>query len=142
MGATQSVSLSDAEVILASSYSGHTLKLTQEFAYFTEIFFATHLTFLAARQDMFDSLTDAQRRVLRGAGDDTELAMWKLMADQLLRRQQEIGARGAKVVAQPPVDLLAAIREAAEPDIQAWARAVGANGGAMLADYRRAITRR
>ena len=50
----RSVSFSDAEVIVASSYSGHILKLTQQFAYFTEIFFAAHLTFLAARQGVFE----------------------------------------------------------------------------------------
>lgn len=139
LGAAQSVSLAGAEVILASSYSGHTLKLAQEFAYFTEIIFATHVTFLAARQDVFDSLPEAEQRILRGAGRDTELAMWKLMSDQLLRRQQEIAALGVRVVARPPADLLAAIREAAQPDIQAWARSVGADGSAVLADYYRAI---
>ena len=127
LGAAQSVSLAGAEVVLASSYSGHVLKLAQEFAYFTEIFFATHVTFLAARQDVFASLPEAEQRILRGAGHDTELAMWKLMSDQLLRRQEEIAARGVRVVAQPPADLLAAIREAAQPDIQAWARSVGAD---------------
>ena len=79
--------------------------------------------------------------MLRGAGHDTELAMWKLMREQLPRRQQEIAARGVQVLAQPPVDVIAALREAAEPDIQAWARSVGADGGTILADYRRAIGR-
>ena len=54
---------------------------------------------------------------------------------------QEITARGVGVVAQPPVDVLAALRKAAEPDIQAWARSVGSDGGTILADYRRAIGR-
>jgi TRAP-type transport system periplasmic protein len=134
----RSVSFFDAEVIIASSYSGHMLKFTQEFAYFTEIFFAAHLTFLAARQDVFDSLSETERRILLGAGHDTELALWKLMRELLPRRQQEIAARGVRVVAQPPVDVLAALREAAEPDIQAWARSVGSDGGTILADYRRA----
>jgi ribosomal protein L34 len=39
------------------------------------------------------------------------------------------------------VDVLAALREAAEPDIQAWARSVGADGSTILADYRRAVGR-
>jgi hypothetical protein len=137
----RSVSFFDAEVIIASSYSGHMLKFTQEFAYFTEIFFAAHLTFQAARQAVFDSLSETERRMLLRAGHDTELALWKLMREQLPRRQQEIAARGVRVVAQSPVDVLAALREAAEPDIQAWARSVGSDGGTILADYRRAIGR-
>jgi hypothetical protein len=76
-----------------------------------------------------------------GAGHDTELALWKLMRERLPPNQQEIAARGVRVVAQPPVDVLAALREAAEPDIQAWARSVGSDGGAILAAYRRATGR-
>jgi TRAP-type C4-dicarboxylate transport system substrate-binding protein len=136
----RSVSFFDAEVVIASGYTGH-IKLTQEFAYFTEIFFAAHLTFQAARQDVFDSLSETERRMLLAAGHDTELALWKLIREQLPRRQEEIAARGLRVVAQPPVDVLAALREAAEPDIQAWARSVGSDGGTVLADYRRAIGR-
>ena len=120
---------------------GHMLKLTQQFAYFTEIFFAAPLTFQAARQDVFGSLSEMERQVLVGAGHDAELALWKLMSERLPRCQQEIAGRGVRVVAQPPVDLLAALREAAEPDIQAWAHSVGADGGTILADYRRAIGR-
>jgi TRAP-type C4-dicarboxylate transport system substrate-binding protein len=137
----RSVSFSDAEVIIASSYSGHLLKLTQEFAYFTEIFFATHLTFLAARQDVFDSLSETERRMLLGAGHDTELAMWKLRREHLHLRRQEITARGVRVSAQPPADVVAALRKAAEPDIQSWGQSLGGDGTAILTEYRRAIGR-
>ena len=135
------VSFSDAEVVIASSYSGHLLKLTQEFAYFTEIFFATHISFLAASQDVFESLSETERRIRRGAGHDTELAMWRRMTEHLPRRRQEIAARGVQVLAQPPVEVIAALREAAEPDIQAWVQTVGADGRTILADYRRAVGR-
>jgi len=134
----RSASFYEAEVIVASLYR---LKFTQEFAYFTEIFFAAPLTFHVARQDVFDSLSETERRVLLEAGHETELALWKLTREQLPLRQQEIAARGVRVVAQPSVDVLAALREAAEPDIQAWARSVGAEGRTILADYRRAIGR-
>jgi TRAP-type C4-dicarboxylate transport system substrate-binding protein len=104
----QSGSFTEAEVIIASAHMGHMLKLTQQFAYFTEIFFAAPLTFQAARQDVFGSLSEMERQVLVGAGHDAELALWKLMSERLPRCQQEIAARGVRVVAQPPVDLLAA----------------------------------
>jgi len=137
----RSVSFSEAEVIIASAHLGHMLKLTQQFAYMTEIFFAAALSFQTARQDVFGSLSEMERQVLVGAGHDAEFALWKLMSERLPRSQQEIAARGGRVVAQPPVALLAALREAAEPDIQAWAHSVGTDGGTILADYRRAIGR-
>ena len=52
-----------------------------------------------------------------------------------------MAARGVSVAAQPPADVLAALRIAAEPDIQSWAHSMGADGTAILADYRRAIGR-
>jgi len=137
----QAMPFSEAEVIIASAHLGHMLRLTQQFAYFTEIFFAAPLTFQTARKDVFNSLSDTEQRMLLGAGRDTELALWKLMSERLPRNQQEIAARGVQVAVQPRADLLAALREAAEPDIQAWARSVGAEGGRILADYRRAIGR-
>ena len=79
--------------------------------------------------------------MLLGAGHATEHALWQLMRERLPRGQQEIAARGVRVVDQPSVDLLAALREAAEPDIQAWAQSVGVDGRTILADYRRAIGR-
>jgi len=135
------VSFFEAEVVVASAHLGHVLKLTREFAYLTEIFFAAPLTFQTARRDAFDALSETERQMLVRAGRDTELALWRLMNERLPRSQQEIAARGVRVVARPPVGLLTALREAAEPDIRAWAQSVGADGGAILADYHRAIGR-
>ena len=130
----------DAELMLSSGYDG-TLKFTQEFAYFIEIFFAVQLNFLTASREVFDSLTEAQRHVLVETGRDTELALWKFNRELLHRNHQDIAARGVSVAAQPPADVLATLRMAAEPDIQSWAHSMGADGTTILADYRRAIGR-
>ena len=130
----------DAELVLSSGNAGN-IKLTQEFACFTEIFFAAQLNFLTASREVFDSLTEAQRHLLVATGRDTELALWKFKRDLLPRDHQDIAARGVPVVAQPPADALAALRMAAEPDIQSWADSMGAEGATILGDYRRAIGR-
>jgi len=136
----RSTSLSDAELMLSSGESGH-MKFTQEFGCFMELFFAAQLNFLTASQKVFDTLTEAQRHVLVAAGRDTEFAQWKFARDLLRREHQGMAARGVSVVTQPPADVLAAFRTAAEPDIQSWAHSAGADGTAILADYRRAIGR-
>jgi TRAP-type C4-dicarboxylate transport system substrate-binding protein len=130
----------DAELVLSSGYDG-TLKFTNEFAYFTEIFFSAQLNFLTASREVFDSLTEAQRQTLVETGRDTELASWKFGRDFLRRNHQDIAARGVSLAAQPSADVLAALRVAAEPDIQSWAHSMGADGTTLLADYRRAIGR-
>jgi TRAP-type C4-dicarboxylate transport system substrate-binding protein len=137
---TRSTSFFDAELVLSSGYDG-TLKFAKEFAYFTEVFFSAQLNCLTASREVFDSLTEAQRHLLVETGRDTELALWKFHRELLLRNHHDIAARGVSVAAQPPADVLASLREAAEPDIQNWAHSMGTDGTNILADYRRAIGR-
>lgn len=132
-------SYSDAEVVLSDGYAGN--KLAQEFTYFTEIFFAAPLTFLTASREAFHSLTEVQRQLLLAAGRDTELALWQLRREFLALDHQDIAARGVKVTTEPPADVVAALRTAAEPDIRGWAQSMGVDGTAILAEYRRAIGR-
>jgi TRAP-type C4-dicarboxylate transport system substrate-binding protein len=135
------VSFFDAELVLSGGgYEGH-LKLTQEFAYLIEAFFAVQLNFLTASREVFDALTDAQRHVLVETGRDTELALWKFGRELLQRNHQDIAARGISIAEQPPTDVLASLREAAEPDIQIWAHAMGVDGATILAAYRRTVGR-
>ena len=49
--------------------------------------------------------------------------------------------REVSVITQPPADVLEAFRTAPEPDIQSWACSAGADGTAILAEYRRTIGR-
>jgi TRAP-type C4-dicarboxylate transport system substrate-binding protein len=136
----RSATFFDAELMLYSGGSEH-LKFTQEFSCFIELFFAAQLNFITASQKVFDTLTEAQRRALVEAGRDTEVARWRAARELLLSDHQSIAARGVSVIAKPPADVLEAFRKAAEPDIQSWAYAAGADGTAILAEYRRTIGR-
>jgi TRAP-type C4-dicarboxylate transport system substrate-binding protein len=132
----------DAELMLSSGgYEGH-LKFTQEFAYLMEAFFVVQLNFLTVAREVFDTLSEPQRRVLVEAGRDTELTLWRLNRDLMHRNHQDIAARGVSITAQPPPDVMATLRMAAEPDIQSWAKSMGADGTTILANYRRAIERK
>lgn len=130
----------EAEAVLSSGYDG-TLNFTNEFAYFTEVFFSAQLNFLTASREVFDSLSEAQRHILVEAGRDSELGWWQFGRELLQRNHQDIAARGVSFAAQPSADVLASLRKAAEPDIQSWAYAMGADGETILADYRRVVGR-
>jgi len=135
---TQNASYGEAEVVLSGGYTS-SLKLAQQFACVTEVFFATQLTFLTASREMFDSLTETQREELLALGRATEAELWRQIRDVVPRDHREIAAKGVLVSAQPPADILAALREAAEPDVRRWAASMGEEGGTLLADYRHAI---
>ncbi|HSH99267.1 MAG TPA: hypothetical protein VLA02_01600 [Reyranella sp.] len=134
------VSPFDAELLLTNGYLSN-LTFTQQFAAIMEIFFAVQLSFLTVSQAIFDSLSESQRQVLVVAGRDTEHALWQSIREFVARDQQEIAARGVLVAAEPPGDLVADLRKAAEPDIQRWADSLGADGASILIEHRRTIGR-
>ena len=131
-------SLSEAEFLPSRGFATN-LKYTQEFAFFSEVFLAVQLNFLTVSRRVFDSLAAAQQQVLVAAGREIELSEWKAQRDRVLLEHQEIVARGVLVAATPPDAVVAALRTAAEPDIQGWAEAAGEEGRTLLSDYRRAV---
>ncbi len=128
----------EAELLLCGGYTSSEA-LAREFACVSEIFFAQQLTFLAANRAVFESLTAAQREALLAIGRATEADLWRGIRAFVRRERQDIAARGVLVSAQPPADVLAALREAAELDVRRWVAATGAEGASLLADYRRTI---
>lgn len=125
----------DAELVLSSSYSV-SLKFTQEFAYFMEVFLATPLDFLTVSLRVFESLMATQRQVLVTAGQRAEFALWQFARE--LRDHQEVATRGVTVLA-PPDDVLALLRTAAQPDIESRIQSMGTDGAAILTEYRRTV---
>jgi TRAP-type C4-dicarboxylate transport system substrate-binding protein len=134
----QRSSYSEAEVTLSSGYMS-SATLAREFACVAEVFFALQLTFLTANREAFESMTGEQREYLLAIGRATEAQLWREIRSFVRRDQEETAGRGVLVSAEPPADLVMALRKAAEPDVQRWAAAVGADGATILADYRRAL---
>lgn len=133
-------SYSEAEVMLSAGTTSN-LKLGQEFSFFHEIFLASPLDFLTVSREVFDSLSAAQRQDLIGAGHEVERELWAHAREEARRDQQSIAARGVQVVAQPPADLLAALRMAAEVDVRRWTASLGEDGLNIIAAYRQATGR-
>jgi len=133
-------SLSAAEFLPSGGYATN-LKYAQEFAFFIEIFLAVQLNFLTVSRAVFESLTAVEQQVLVATGREIELSQWKVQRERVHLEHQEIAARGVLVAVNPPDDVVAALRAAAEPDIQGWAEAAGEEGRTILSNYRRAVCR-
>lgn len=130
----------DAEIVLVNGIIDG-FKFPKEFGCFVELFYACQLNFLTVSRAVFDSLTELQRQLIVAEGRIAEQALWRFVKERVAREHREAAQRNVVVSAQPPTDLMAALREAAEPDIQDWARTVGADATAILAEYRRAVGR-
>lgn len=126
---------------MLSSGDATDLKLTQEFAYLTEIFLSAQLDFVTVSRQVLESLTEAQANVLWATGRTFEHSQWRLKRELVHHDHQVIAARGVPAAGHPPADVLVTLRAAAEPDIQSWANLLGTDGATILTDYRRAIGR-
>jgi len=135
---TQRASYAEAELLLSGGYTA-SLDLARQFACLTEVFFAAQLTFLTASREIFDSLGAAQREQFVVIGRATEAELWRDIGAFVRRDRQHIATRGVLVSAEPPADLVRALRTAAEPDVHRFVATLGAEGAALLSDYRRVI---
>lgn len=135
---TRRASYGEAEVVLSGGYTA-SATLARQFACVTEVFFASQLTFLTASREALESLPEAQREDLVALGRATEAELWRDIRDFVRRDQRDIVRRGVAVSAEPPADIVAALRTAAEPDVRRWVATMGAEGATLLADYRRTI---
>lgn len=95
--------------------------IEHEFACVSEILFAVQHTFLTANRDIFEAMTDVERDDLLALSRETEAELWREI------RPFEL-----------PAHLVAALRKAAEPEVERWAAAMGTDGATTVADYRRA----
>jgi TRAP-type C4-dicarboxylate transport system substrate-binding protein len=130
-----------ADMVLAAGAKGSSSLDALVYRNFTEICIVAQLIFLTVNQDFLASLPAVHRQGLIAAGRECETAQWQLKRESIQLDHDDMAAEGVSVVSVPPKDLMDALRSAAEPDIQDWARSAGADGAAIIASYRRAIGR-
>lgn len=111
------------------------------FQFFTEIFLASQLNFLVVGRKFLAERPAAEREALVEAGRLAEAGWWKAARELMVRDQREIAGAGCQVTSEPTKELQAALREAAEPDIQRWVQLAGPTGAELLATYRARIGR-
>jgi len=108
----------------------------QTFKHATEVFWALPLQFITINASVFDALLPSARDALLAAGRELEEASWAAAKATAAREYADIAARGVSVQVTPPDGLIRSLREAAEPDVRAWAVEVGTTGSEILKEYR------
>jgi TRAP-type transport system periplasmic protein len=132
----------DANFVVASGYVANLGRYGMVYPNFIEVFIAAQLIFLTVNRRVFESLPNAQRQVLVDAGRDMEAAQWKFCRELLEQDHRDMTRQGVSVITHPPQELVAALRSAAQPDIQSWVQSMGNDGAEILNSYWRAIGRR
>jgi TRAP-type C4-dicarboxylate transport system substrate-binding protein len=132
----------DANFVVASGYVANLGRYGMVYPNFIEVFIAAQLIFLTVNRRVFESLPNAQRQVLVDAGRDMEAAQWKSCRELLEQDHRDMTEQGVSVITHPPQELVAALRSAAQPDIQSWVQSMGSDGAEILNSYWRAIGRR
>lgn len=99
------------------------------------------LNFVTMNRRAFETLSETNRLALRAVGKRREREEWQFNRDLIGRDHAEMMSRGVSVSSPPPAELMASLRSAAEPDVQAWVGEAGREGKEILIEYRRVIGR-
>lgn len=111
------------------------------FPYLIEIFCAVPLNFISMNRKSLEELPPAAREAVMTAGRFSEAQEWQSTRATVAAQHRELSSRGLTVVSDPPKALMDALRAAAAPDTEAWARDVGVAGTEILQQYRKAVQR-
>lgn len=118
--------------VLSSGDGGAGRKLWEVLPHFTEITYAMPISVATVNEAAYDRLPEDLKRAVDAAARETEARQWA----SILSRQQEnydrIRQNGVALNTAPDPDMMAALRRAAAPAIDAWRASAGPEGRDVL----------
>jgi TRAP-type C4-dicarboxylate transport system substrate-binding protein len=129
------------DFLIASSRNANIAIYGSSLRHVTQVFWAMPVQFITINSSAFSALPTAAQQALMTAGADLEKEEWNSAMNGARTDYAEAEAKGVTVQVAPPGELIEALREAAQPDINAWAADVGAPARQILEEYRRLMKR-
>jgi TRAP-type transport system periplasmic protein len=118
--------------VLSSGDGGAGRRLWTFLPHFTPVNYAFPLSFAFVGKAAYESLPEDQRRAVDEAARETEARQWSAIAGRLEQNYAVMRQNGVTIAAQAPADVLAALRAAAAPVVEAWAASAGEDGRGVL----------
>lgn len=144
--ATQNLSFADVmpkladgsvTAVLSSGDGGAGRRLWTHLPNFTQVNYAFPLSFAFVGRAAYDALPPDQRQAVDEAARATELRQWSTIAGRMEQNYAVMRQNGVAIRDTAPADVTQALRAAAAPVVEAWARNAGDEGRAALASVRR-----
>lgn len=127
------------DAVLTSAEAGLSAKFDEHLSHFTEINYASPLNMVTINLDTWNDLSPELQTAVQEAAKEAGEYTWKAMLARVEVNYKEADERGVTVVPDVSDDYMAELSKLAEPAIQDWLSKVGADGEAILADYRKRL---
>lgn len=127
--------------VLTSSEGGANAKFWEHLKNFTPLNYSMSLNVTHINKDVYDSLTDEQKEIIKKASEKAEEVSWtgvvKLQDDNFV----EMKEHGVSIADAAPDDVMETLREAAVPIIDNWMAKSGDAGKETIETYYKAVGR-
>jgi TRAP-type C4-dicarboxylate transport system substrate-binding protein len=124
------------DAVLSSGDGGAGRKLWEVLPHFTEITYAMPISVATLSAAAYAALPDDLKSAVAAAGRETEARQWVLIDTRQAENNERIRQNGVTLNPAPDPEMMAALRGAADPEIQAWQAAAGPEGAALLQRFR------
>ena len=122
--------------VLSSGDGGAGRKLWEILPHFTEITYAMPISVATLNTAVYAALPDDLKQAVDAAGRETEARQWALIETRQAQNYEQIRQNGVTLNREPDPEMLAALKQAAGPAIEAWTASAGSDGAALLARFR------
>lgn len=119
------------DAVLSSGDGGAGARLWESLPHFTRLDWAWPLSFAFCGNAPLSALTASAQVALGRAAQATETRQWRALDTRIAENAARMAAAGVRQI-EPDASLAAALRAAAGPVTEAWARSVGAAGSDLL----------
>jgi TRAP-type C4-dicarboxylate transport system substrate-binding protein len=123
--------------VLSSGDGGAGRKLWEYLPHFTEINYAMPLSLVTVSRSALAALPEDQRGAVERAASAAERHQWKLIEDRLAANYAGMRANGVTITTMVEPDLHAVLTRSAKTAIDEWSQRAGADGAALLSEFRR-----
>lgn len=117
---------------LTSGDGGAGRKLWDFLPHFTAINYAMPVSIAFVRDEAFAQLPEPVQRGILAAAAETERRQIALLANRTAENYARMRDNGVRIAEPAPASLVAALRKAATPVIEVWAKQVGADAAAIV----------
>lgn len=124
----------ELDAVLSSGDGGAGARLWEVLPHFTVLDYASPLSLAFCNAGALAALPDPARAAVAQAAARTEARQFRAIVTRLAENEARMRANGVVIAASPA--LRAALAQAATPVVADWAARMGAEGEAILADYR------
>lgn len=126
----------DINAVLSSGDGGAGRALWKYLRHFSEVGYAAPLSFGAISLQAWSSLDDAGRVALEDAGRQTSDRQWAALETRLQANYARMRENGVTIDANPPAEVMVALRKAAETTVAEWLQRTPADAQKAFADFR------